>query len=211
MRARVLDPPARLHAGILAALMRSGPQSRQQLAHSTGLDTSTIARTVPALAADGWVVESADRPVTPARGRPGKRVRVRDAHHLAVGVKIGPEKLTGAVTDIAGGVIVADSLPLSSREPDGVLGMVAEMAQALTRRGLELVDAADARVIGLGIGVGGHVGEGRLVVDSHILGWRQVDVSSTVARATGLPTVTLNDVNALAAGETLARRRTPRR
>lgn len=201
MRARVLDPPARLHAGILAALMRSGPQSRQQLAHSTGLDTSTIARTVPALAADGWVVESADRPVTPARGRPGKRVRVRDAHHLAVGVKIGPEKLTGAVTDIAGGVIVADSLPLSSREPDGVLGMVAEMAQALTRRGLELVDAADARVIGLGIGVGGHVVEGRLVVDSHILGWRQVDVSSTVARATGLPTVTLNDVNALAAGE----------
>ncbi|MEZ5200175.1 MAG: hypothetical protein R2742_02235 [Micropruina glycogenica] len=37
--------------------------------------------------------------------------------------------------------------------------MVAEMAQALTRRGLELVDAADARVIGLGIGVGGHVVE----------------------------------------------------
>ena len=99
--------------------MRSGPQSRQQLAHSTGLDTSTIARTVPALAADGWVVESADRPVTPARGRPGKRVRVRDAHHLAVGVKIGPEKLTGAVTDIAGGVIVADSLPLTSGFHEG--------------------------------------------------------------------------------------------
>lgn len=43
--------------------------------------------------------------------------------------------------------------------------------------------------------------EGRLVATSHILGWRHVDVSGVMGGATGLPTITLNDLTALAAGE----------
>lgn len=197
----VLDPPAGLHGQILTTLIRSGPRSRLELAEAANVNASTIARAVPELTSTGWVREADDRSPARGRGRPGKRVSVRQEHHLAVGLKIGPERLVGAVTDLTGTMIVAEHRPTGPLDPGLALGAAGQLVRQLTARGLAQVADPEARIVGLGIGVGGHVVEGRLVATSHILGWRHVDVSGVMGGATGLPTITLNDVTALAAGE----------
>ncbi|MFT3861870.1 ROK family protein [Micropruina sp.] len=203
MRELVLTAPAqRLHGEILARLMRAGASSRTQLADAAGVDVSTIVRALPELVAAGWISETVDQMQARTRGRPIKRVAVRGGHHLAIGVKIGPERIVGAVTDLAGDVIAAGTSPLDTRDPDRVLAAVSEMVRVLAGRGLAVVDQPEARVVGLGVGVGGHVSKGR-VVTSPILGWQGVEVSTVLAAATRLPTVVANDVNALAAGEHL--------
>lgn len=200
----VLAAPAnRLHGEILTRLMRLGSQSRVELAEATGVDASTIARALPELLAEGWIGEAVEHQPERGRGRPSKRVTVREAHHLAVGVKIGPDTVSGAVTDLAGTVIAADRAVLTTRDPDRVFATVNELAMELAARGLaQVADREAARVVGLGVGIGGHVSKGE-VVTSHILGWHSVPVSAPLATLTGLPTVAANDVNALAAGEHL--------
>ena len=196
----VLDPPARLHGQILTTLIRSGPRSRLELAEATNVNASTIARAVPELTSTGWVREADDRSPARGRGRPGKRVSVRQEHHLAVGLKIGPERLVGAVTDLTG-TMMWPSTVRPGRSTRGWRWAPPASWCGNSPRGLAQVADPEARIVGLGIGVGGHVVEGRLVATSHILGWRHVDVSGVMGGATGLPTITLNDVTALAAGE----------
>ena len=201
MRARVLAPPSDpLQSAILTLLMRGGPQSRSELAEQAGVDPSTIARTLPDLSSTGWVREETAVQPGRGRGRPGKRVSVRPVHHLALGVKLGPECLAGAVTDLTGEVLLTDHRQLPSQAPEAVLAEVVSLARRLTRQALSQVESPDARVVGLGGGLGGHVMDRRYAAASHLLGWRHVDVAGPVANATGIPTIAMNDVAALAAG-----------
>ena len=200
MQDRVLGAPEeRIQSEILALLMRAGSHSRLELVGKAGVDLSTVARALPALADAGWLVETAEPVPGRGRGRPSKRVSVRPTHHLAVGVKIGPDRLFGAVTDLAGSTVLATTRDTGSHDPAHVLAQVADLARDMAQTALTDMDDPGARVVGLG--VGGHVERARIVAASHILGWRQVDVSTPISEATGLPTVTANDVNALAAGE----------
>jgi predicted NBD/HSP70 family sugar kinase len=179
-------------------VLRAGPMSRSDLASITGVNPSTIARCLPDLLNDGWLQEDTKVSARRTRGRPTKQLRPRLRHHLAIGIKIGPELLTGAAVDLAAQPLARGRRVLTDRDPDHVLEAVASLATELATIARETT-GPDAAVLGVGLGVGGPVESNGVCRTSHIMGWTDVDVTTPVARRTGFAVVANNDVNTLAA------------
>ena len=197
------SPPGRvvdaLDAEIIALQLQSGPLSRGDLAAATGVDPSTISRSVPALVAAGWLAETADPTGPRTPGRPSKRYALRGGHHLAVGIKIAPGVLTGMAIDLAAQPLVRRHRLLESTDPQHVLVETATLATELADAARQKSTAADVDVVGLGLCVGSPVEEGRFCRSSHIMGWEDVDLGQPVAELTGFGVVAVNDVHSLAA------------
>lgn len=187
-----------IQAKIFTLVLRNGPLSRSALAERIGVDPSTVTRSLPTLIDLGWLRETTARRGPRGRGRPSLLVRVHEGHHLAVGVKIGPTGISGVATDLLATPIARRQRDLDSREPravlDAVSSMVLDLVQSAFTGGIE----RSATVVGVGIGVGGHIEHDGLVRNSHIMGWHDVDVASPVAERTGVPVVVNNDANTLA-------------
>ncbi|MCM2579282.1 ROK family transcriptional regulator [Streptomyces meridianus] len=184
-------------AEIFASVLTGGPVSRTGLARRLGLAHSSVTRMLPPLLEGGYLRESES--VSLGRGRPQRMLRVNPDKHTVVGVKIGPDRVAGVVTDMAAKVLARAEQPLEDCSP----GPALSAAAALTGRLLDAApDGAADRVLGLGVGVSGHVeptvGTCRY---SAMLGWRSVDVAGPLKAATGMPVVVNNDVNTLVVAE----------
>jgi predicted NBD/HSP70 family sugar kinase len=222
MRAQGLTDPGR--AELFSLALRFGPITRSQLATWTGLDASTVTRSLRPLIDDGYLHEagppSGDERggsgVAPAvggravagravagravagRGRPVQALSVNPARHFAVGVKVGPTRASAVLTDLAATVLERRSVRLRSTEPSLVIRAVVSLVEEL----LADSGAERADVLGVGVGLSGHVdpssGACRM---SAILGWRDVPVRAPLAEALDLPVVVENDANTLALAE----------
>ncbi|MEU7089058.1 ROK family transcriptional regulator [Streptomyces achromogenes] len=183
-------------AEIFATVLTSGPLSRTQLAQRLGLVPSSVTRMLPPLLEHGYLHESDAAPN--GRGRPQKMLHVNPDKHIVVGIKIGPAQVSGVVTDMAANVLARLEEPIADRTPETVLSAAA----ALTLRLLEQAPEAADRVLGVGVGVSGHVDSAAGVCRySALLGWNKVDVAGPLREATGLPVVVNNDVNTLVVAE----------
>ena len=184
-------------AQLFAEILTAGPLSRTQLSQRSGLSQSTVTKVVNPMIDAGYVTETGEH--ARGLGRPQKLLDVAADRHAAIGVKIGPGSVTAVLTDLRAQVLDLRSRPLTTgHDPSTALTTAAAVVCDLLagRAGLR------ERLVGLGVGLGGHVeaGAGR-VVRSGILGWNGVEVSGPLAAATGLPTVVGNDVDALAVAE----------
>ncbi len=193
-----LAPLDRLEAAIVTSLLRSGPLTRSELAAVTAVDPSTIARTVPSLTDSGWLVDVLDQPNLRVRGRPSRQIGIRRRHHVAIGIKIGPDLVTGMVTDLTATPLRTGHRELARRDPEHVLETVSDLAAELAGAALESADDPSATVVGVGVGLGGHIVDARYCRASHLMGWSDVDLTRPIAEATGLPAIASNDVNTLA-------------
>ena len=183
-------------AEIFASVLTAGPVSRTGLARRLGLAHSSVTRMLPPLLEGGYLRESES--VSLGRGRPQRMLRVNPDRHSVVGVKIGPDRVSGVVTDLAARVLARAEQPLEDCTP----GPVLSAAAALTGRLLDAAPGAAERVLGLGVGVSGHIDpEAGACRYSAMLGWRAVDVAGPLSAATGLPVVVNNDVNTLVVAE----------
>ncbi|PZQ90577.1 MAG: sugar kinase [Leifsonia xyli] len=194
--AKVLPEHARGHnrSLVLQNLYRGGLQSRADLARETGLTRVTISDLVAELIADGLVVETGHR----EEGRPGKPAILLDlnrAGHRIIGIDLSDTGVfRGAVLDIDGRIVTR-----MEAETDGAEGEeVASLAVQLVR---DLVSAADAPVLGIGIGSPGIVDLAGTVLSAPNLGWSNLALQELVSRATGLPVLVANDANAAALAE----------
>lgn len=184
-------------AEIFASVLTAGPVSRTGLARRLGLAHSSVTRMLPPLLEGGYLRESES--VSLGRGRPQRMLRVNPDKHTVVGVKIGPDRVSGVVTDMAARVLARAERPLEDCTPGPVLSAAAELAGRLLDAGPG--GSAD-RVLGLGVGVSGHIDpEAGLCRYSAMLGWRAVDVAGPLSTATGMPVVVNNDVNTLVVAE----------
>jgi predicted NBD/HSP70 family sugar kinase len=183
-------------AEIFATVLTSGPLSRTQLAQRLGLVPSSVTRMLPPLLEHGYLHESDAAPN--GRGRPQKMLHVNPDKHIVVGIKIGPAQVSGVVTDMAANVLARLEEPIADRTPETALSAAA----ALTLRLLDQAPEAADRVLGLGVGVSGHVDSTAGVCRySALLDWNKVDVAGPLREATGLPVVVNNDVNTLVVAE----------
>ncbi|MCS0498748.1 ROK family transcriptional regulator [Protaetiibacter mangrovi] len=194
--AKVLPEHARSHnrSLVLQNLYRGGLLSRADLARETGLTRVTISDLVAELIGDGLVVETGQR----EEGRPGKPAILLDinrAGHRIIGVDLSDTGVfRGAVLDLDGGIVTR-----MEAETDGAEGdEVAAIAVQLVR---DLVAAADAPLLGIGIGSPGIVDLAGTVLSAPNLGWSDVALQQLVADATGQPVVVANDANAAALAE----------
>ncbi|MEU0233375.1 MULTISPECIES: ROK family protein [unclassified Streptomyces] len=184
-------------AEIFATVLTAGPISRTQLAQRLGLVPSSVTRMLPPLLEHGYLRE-ADDTAPQGRGRPQKMLHVNPDKHIVVGMKIGPAQVSGVVTDMAANVLARDEERIADCTPRTALSAAA----ALTNRLLSQAPEAADRVLGLGVGVSGHVDSAAGVCRySALLDWDKVNVAGPLQEATGLPVVVNNDVNTLVVAE----------
>ncbi|MGW2769793.1 ROK family protein [Streptomyces sp. NPDC001275] len=183
-------------AEIFATVLTAGPISRTGLAQRLGLAASSVTRMLPPLLEHDYLRETAAAPQ--GRGRPQRMLQVNPDKHIVVGIKIGPSQVSGVVTDMAAQVLARAEQSLEDSTPAVALAAAAEV----TRRLLGEVPQAADRVLGVGVGVSGHVDSATGVCRySALLDWQKVDVAGPLSKATGLPVVVNNDVNTLVVAE----------
>ncbi|MEU4800576.1 ROK family protein [Streptomyces sp. NPDC023327] len=183
-------------AEIFATVLTAGPISRTQLAQRLGLVPSSVTRMLPPLLEHDYLREADTAPQ--GRGRPQKMLHVNPDKHIVVGMKIGPAQVSGVVTDMAANVLARAEEPIGDCTPETALSAAAALTSKLLS---EAPEAAD-RVLGLGVGVSGHVDSGAGICRySALLDWDKVDVAGPLSEAIGLPVVVNNDVNTLVVAE----------
>jgi predicted NBD/HSP70 family sugar kinase len=184
-------------AQLFTEVLTSGPLSRTDLARRTELSASTVTKMVNPLIDAGYIVETGA--ASSGLGRPRQLLRVAAERYAVLGVKIAPGTVTGVIADLEAQVLAQRQRPLPApHDPASVI----EVAAGVIRELADEDAAGRGTVLGVGVGIGGHVDSraGR-VVRSGILGWTDVPLAAPLAGATGLPVVIDNDVNALAIAE----------
>jgi predicted NBD/HSP70 family sugar kinase len=186
----------RTRAEIFALVLTAGPLSRTALAGRLGLSASTVTRLLAPLVAGGYLRETTSEAVGP--GRPRRLLHVNTKRHFVVGIKIAPTHVAAVLTDMAAQVLARAQQAIPDCSPRTALAVSAE----LTGRLLAEVPGAADHVLGIGVGVSGHVDSPAGVCRySALLDWRKIDVAGPLSAATGLPVVVNNDVNTLVVAE----------
>ncbi|MCI0158680.1 ROK family transcriptional regulator [Leifsonia shinshuensis] len=189
-RTKVLPEHARNHnrSLVLQSLYRDGQASRADLARETGLTRVTISDLVGELIAEGLVVELGQR----GDARPGKPAVLLDVNRSAtqiVGVDLSEHAVfRGAVLDIDGRVLRSAEVALAGSRGEDAAAKVLALVD-------ELVKAATAPILGIGIGSPGIVDATGTVVAAPNLGWTDVPLQRTLAERTGLAVFVANDAN----------------
>ncbi|HEV7740990.1 MAG TPA: ROK family transcriptional regulator, partial [Pseudolysinimonas sp.] len=194
--AKSLPEHSRSHnrALVLQTLYRSGSISRADLARATGLTRVTISDLVAQLIADDLIVELGQR----EDARPGKPATLLDINRTGfqiLGLDLSDHALLrGGVLDLDGGILERRQVLLENATGQAAVDKVL----ALTH---ELVAAATAPIMGIGVGSPGVVDLGGTVLSAPNLGFRDLPLQQILADATGLPVLVANDANAAVLAE----------
>ncbi|WP_460572301.1 ROK family protein [Humibacter soli] len=184
---------------ILDILRSSGPLSRREIRHGTGLSSATVERLCQALLEEGAIeLGGLDRS---AAGRPSNLLRyVADIRSVAA-IDVTENNARGRILDLGGKVLYEAYEPFrfqNSSAPtarlDGLLALVDRLTSEET--GLR------APLTGIGITLPGITHDG-VVVNALELEWMNVPVAKVIAERTGLPVLAENDANATAYCELL--------
>lgn len=190
-RAALLPADGRQHnlSLVLQELYTNGAQSRADLARSVGLTKVTVSDLVAELVDAGRVVELG--PSTAVRpGKPAILVDINRRGLLTAALDLAPhEGLRGALLDLDGNVIARASRDLADGNGEVVLASVLDLAR-------EVVAAADAPLLGMGVGTPGLVGPDGIVERAPNLGWTDVPLGAVLASENGLPVLVVNDADA---------------
>lgn len=181
------------HAIALEVLVH-GPLSRSVLARRLDLSPGSLTRLTKPLLDRGLLVElDATRAPDTGIGRPQQPLDVvADSHHF-VGVKLTGDQAHGVLTTLRAQVVSSESVPLPDTSPEAVVAAVAALVGRLAR------DAP--AVTALGVSLGGHAADHRVVTAAPFLHWSDVPLVDLLVDATGLPTVVENDLIALTEAE----------
>lgn len=185
------------HLGaVFETVLTRGPLSRRDTARLTGLSAASVTKLVKPMLVHGYLVEQDREAGVP--GRPQIPLQVDPERHYAVGVKLMEGEIVGVLADLHAEVHASQRSKFADHSPAGAVEAIAAMTEAL----LDRFPAARDRLLGVGIGLGGHVDGARgVVVQAPFLGWRDVPLQQLAAERLGLEVVLENDVNTLAVAE----------
>lgn len=194
--ARALPEHTRSHnrALVLQALYRGEGLSRADLARRVGLTRVTISDLVAALIAEDLIVELGRR----SDSRPGKPATLVDINRRGfaiIGLDLSYDSVfRGAVTDLDGTVLHREHIDV----PGVTGGDAVDAVVTLVER---LVAAADAPVLGMGVGSPGVVNDAGVVLSAPNLGWYQVPLQVILTELFEIPVQVANDANTAALAE----------
>ncbi|MFD7639735.1 ROK family protein [Kitasatospora sp. NPDC059795] len=189
--------PDQTGAQVFAQVLTAGPMSRTVIAQRLGLSPSTVTRLLTPLIEEGYLSETGRQSAT-GLGRPQRLLRVNTEQHLAIGIQIARTHVAAVLTDLGARTLLRLEQPLDSPDPARALAVAAELTARLEAG----APSAGAKLLGIGVGVGGHIDTATGVCRSAVrLGWTDVPIAAPLSAATGLPVVVDNDVNALVIAE----------
>lgn len=165
---------------VLNLVREHQPISRAELARRMKIGRGMVTSLVNELIAEGAIYEGAT--VSAPRGRRPKMLHVRTRDRLVVAIDVRFSRTYLMLGDFAGTQIALETFE-TIYEPEALIAELAGRIRRLCR-----THGAEGRCQGIGLVVPGMVDPttGR-VLNSPQLGWRNVEVRSRLAEATGLP------------------------
>jgi predicted NBD/HSP70 family sugar kinase len=186
-------------AGEIFALIRQGAvATRTEIGRATGLSRTAVAARVDRLLTEGLVSEVQGGAVT--GGRPAARLAFHAAGGTVLAASVGVSRTSLAVCDLAGTVLVQDSLRIRARSgPEPVMDAVADRLVGLVAQAG--VDPAGIR--GIGLSIPGTVDSvtGCSIGVPVLPGWAGVPLPPLLAATFPVPVRVDNDVNVMAIAE----------
>lgn len=188
---------------VLRALRASRSATRAELARNTGLSVPTVTTIIAELSALGVVADG--DPVPSAGGRPARQHHLVQSAHNVLALDLSGERLRAGRVDLMGELREVGEDAADAHDLMPQLGSGAEQRLiSWTLEQIERQNAAGFQVSALAVAVPGVVDE----ATGHVrlapaLGWSDEPVGQTLSRATGLPVLLENDVNAVALAELL--------
>lgn len=183
---------------ILRLLREEGPVSRSDLARRTGLSNGAVTRIVVELIDEGLLVEQSVGVST--GGRRPVLLDLDTSARVVAGLELMDDAILAVLVDLKGSVVADRRFALRSHRTDTVLERAARAVETL----LSSAHVGRERLAGIGLCIPGAVdwrsGICRL---SPFFGWRDVRVGELLSERVGVPVSVDNNVNALAAAESL--------
>jgi predicted NBD/HSP70 family sugar kinase len=172
---------------VLNLIRTRQPLSRADLARVSGMQRSTISLIVEELINEHWVLEGPTSRLP--RGRRPTSLRLNE-DRVIIGVDIRPTQTTVALADVNGKFSLQQMMDTPADPRAGVAGIV-ERIQAIIR------SAHAKKIEGIGISLPGRFDRDsdRLVFAPN-LQWRDYDIRTPIAKATGLDVELENAANA---------------
>lgn len=173
------------------AVLIHGPISRGDLGRRLGLSPASLTRLSKPFLDRGLFVEgSEDHDGTV--GRPARPLDVRVDASRFVGVKLTGDDVFGVLTDLRANQLGSARRVLGDHTVEHVVARIEEVVREL---------GGPDGLSALGVCVGGHVADARVVTQAPFLGWHDVDLATKLERLLGIPVTIENDVVALTSAE----------
>ncbi|MEA3375295.1 MAG: ROK family transcriptional regulator [Chloroflexota bacterium] len=178
---------------VLKTIYDSLEISRADIARETGLTRPTVSDVVSDLLNTGLVEEVGYGPST--GGKPPILLSVADDSRQLIGIDLASGEFRGAVVNLRGETRQRINRPLHGQEGSAALDLAYDLID-------DLVAAADAPLLGIGIGTPGLMDTVNGVVRWAVnLGWRDLPLRKLLQERYALPVYVANDCHAAALAE----------
>jgi predicted NBD/HSP70 family sugar kinase len=166
--------------------------TRTELAAALRVSPASITQVGKDLMSRGMVAELGQ--LASGGGRPARPLSLVGSAAQIVGVKVAASHLAVVAAKLDGTVTLTRTEPFDVTRPDA-LDLAARAMRAV-------LEAVDAPVLGVGVGVPGSVDSLESgVADSPTIGWHNAQIGAALRQKLGVPVLVENDVNALAVAE----------
>ncbi|WP_136040792.1 MULTISPECIES: ROK family transcriptional regulator [unclassified Microbacterium] len=183
----------RNRAMLLQALFHDGPRSRADIARLFGLNKVTVSAIVGELIEQGILVDAGHSAAVRV-GKPATLVAIDDDSRSIVSLDLSDEQaFRGAVMNLRGqaSTLTRFDGEVDRRDAAATIARVIEMVD-------ELIGAAPAPVLGIGVSSPGLVDRDGVVRYAPHLGWFDADVRGALNERFGVPVHIVNDANGMA-------------
>lgn len=184
---------------VLRLIHSQAPISRAQLAMITGLNKSTVSSLVDELLDQKLVHEIGN--TSGGAGRPATMLEINSQVGNIIGVELGVDFVSVAVTDFMGNILWRKR---EDADPDANQEKMIEQTLRIVKEAMLVGKKKNQRFLGLGLVTPGTVNikEGTLIFAPN-LHWRNVPFGKIFSEQTKLKIYVENDANAAAIGEHL--------
>jgi predicted NBD/HSP70 family sugar kinase len=183
-------------SAVLRLIGRHGPISRAEIARRAGVSPGTVTTLVRNLV-DAGVVRAIEQSA-PRTGRPAELVGLVGSAAQAIGVKIASDHLAIVRADLDGTVLASSQLPFDALDGNPFTTIATHLEPHVAE------PDGGGVLLGIGLGIPGFEDPyGSGVVQAPLLGWRNLPLGEHLSRTLDLPVLVDNDVNTLAAAESL--------
>lgn len=183
-----------LEAAVISLVGARGQLSRSDIAKLLGISAASVTNATKRLLHQDVLREVGKKPSD--GGRPLVLLEINQEQRFALGVKLTPNHIVMAKTDMNGHISTGVSLDVNmckSSAFDEIADVIKEYIRPFRRQ-----------LLGIGVAVPGRVDPGNPdVLNAPTLGWENKNFGRHLRRQTDLPVVIDNDVNALAVAEKL--------
>ncbi len=186
-------------SSVLRLIHSQAPISRAQLAVVTGLNKSTISSLVDDLIARKLVNEAGSNSI--GAGRPATMLEINSEAGLIIGVELGVDFVSVAVTDFLGNILWRRREDASPNE--GQQKMI-DQTLRIVKEAMAVGKKKNTKFLGLGLATPGTVDlKEKVLIFAPNLHWRNVPFGKIFSEQTKLKVFIENDANAAATAEHL--------